>query len=141
MKSHPGFERRREAKSISHMLVASAMISVAISAWGCSSLADSSHGESVDDWNPNPYASFRYSLANISDTSDSVDSVAYGDLEDDSAGARSGYTDPSWEVSETRSESAVEAFLPVTDNRVLEIPQALSWEDTAAAVPIPGAGD
>jgi hypothetical protein len=136
--SHPGFERHREAKSISRMLVASAMIAVATSAWGCSSLVDSSRAESVDDWNPNPYALYRYSPANISDTSDSV---AYGDLEDDSAVARSGYTDPSWERAETRSEDGGEAFFPASNNRVLELPQALSWANTAAAIPMPGAGD
>ena len=138
MKSHPVFERYREAKFISRMLVASVMIAVATSAWGCSSVVDSSRAESVDDWNPNPYALFRYSPGNISDTSDSV---TYGDLEDDSAVARSGYTDPDWERAETRSEGAGEASSPATDNRVLEIPQALSWVDTAAAIPMPGAGD
>jgi|SRR5208282_2469299 len=121
------------AKAISRMLVTSVMIALATSAWGCSSGVDPS-----DDWNPNPYALFRYSPANISETSDSV---VYGDLEDDSAVARTGYTDPNWERAETRSESAGEAFFPATNNRVLEIPQALSWVNTAAAIRIPGAGD
>ncbi len=75
MKSHPGFEIHREAKSISRMLVASVMIAVATSAWGCSSVVDSSRAESVDDWNPNPYALFRYAPASISDTSDSVTAI------------------------------------------------------------------
>jgi hypothetical protein len=87
VKSHPNFERHREAKSISRMLVASAMIAVATSAWGCSSRVDSARGESFDHWDFSPYASFRYSPGNISDTSASV---AYVYLEDDSAGARSG---------------------------------------------------
>ncbi len=138
MKSHSVFERYREAKFISRMLVASAVIAVATSVWGCSSLVDSSRAESVDDWNPDPYALFRYSAANISDISDSV---VYGDLEDDSAVARSGYTDPNWDRAETRWEGAGEVFSPATDNRVLEVPQALSWENTAAAMPIGGAGD
>jgi len=84
VKSHPSFERHREAKSISRMLAASAMIAVATSAWGCSSRVDSF--DSFDDWDSSPYASFRYSPGNISDTSASV---AYVDFGDDSAVARS----------------------------------------------------
>ena len=103
MKNHPSFERHREAKSISRMLVASAMIAVATSAWGCSSRV-----ESFDDWlDSSPYASFRYSPGNISDTSASV---AYDYLGDDPAVVRSGYTDPGWERAELRWERAGEAF-------------------------------
>src|SRR5271167_21639 len=97
VKSHPSFERHREAKSISGMLLASAMIVVATSAWGCSFCVASSRVESFDDWDSNPYASFRYSPGNISDTSASV---AYVYLGDDSAVARSGYTDPRWGPAE-----------------------------------------
>ena len=54
MKIHPSFEKHREAKSISRMLVASAMIAVATSAWGCSSRVDTSRVESFDDWGFQP---------------------------------------------------------------------------------------
>ena len=138
MKSHPSFESHRDAKSISRMLVASAMIAVATSAWGCSSRVDSSRVESFDDWDSSLYASFRYLPGNISDTSAPI---AYVDLGDDSAVARSGYTDPRWERAELRSEGAGEAFSPATNNRVLEIPQALNWVNTAAAIQVPGDGD
>jgi len=121
------------AKAISRMLVTSVMIALATSAWGCSSGVDPS-----DDWNPNPYALFRYSPANISETSDSV---VYGDLEDNSAVARSGYTDPDWERAEILPERSGEPSVPAATDRVLEIPQALSWVNTAAATRIPGAGD
>ncbi|MFZ2061932.1 MAG: hypothetical protein WAU82_13030 [Candidatus Binatus sp.] len=137
MKSYPGFERHREAKSISRMLVASVVIAVATSAWGCSSRVDSSRVETFDDWDSSLYASFRYLYGNISDTSASV---SYVDLADDSAVARSGYTDPSWEPAGPRSEGGEVSF-PATNNRVLELPQALSWANTAAAIPMPGAGD
>jgi hypothetical protein len=134
VKSHPSFERHREAKFISRMLVASAMIAVATSAWGCSSRV-----ESFDDWvDSSPYASFRYSRGNISDTSASVTHV---DLGDDPEVVRSGYTDPGWERAELRSERAGEAFFPATNNRVLEIPQTLDWDNTAAAIPNPRDGD
>ena len=126
------------AKAISRMLVASVVIALATSAWACSSFVDSSSAESVDDWNPNPYALYRYSPANISDTSDSV---VYGDLEDNSAVARSGYTDPDWERAEILPERSGEPSVPAATDRVLEIPQALSWVNTAAATRIPGAGD
>jgi len=118
------------------MLVLSAVIAVATSAWGCSSRVESF--DDFDHWDSSPYASFRYSPGNISDTSASV---AYVYLGDDSAVARSGYTDPRWESAELRSERAREALSPATSNRVLEIPQALNWENTAAAIPIPGDGD
>lgn len=121
MKSHPGFERHREAKSISGMLVASVMIAVATFAWGCSSRVES-HAQSFDDWDYSSYASFRYSPGNIPDTSASV---AYVDFGDDPAVARSGYTDPRWEHAEPGWERAGEEFFPSTNNRVLEIPQAL----------------
>jgi hypothetical protein len=120
VKSHPGFERNREVKSISRIWVASAIIAVATSAWGCSSRI-----ESVDDWlvaDSSPRALFLYSPANNSDTSASV---AYVSLKDDPAVVRSGYTDPAWEL-------AGEAFFPATDNRVLEIPQVLDRDNTAA---------
>lgn len=133
VKSHPGFERHREAKSISRMLVASVVIAVATSAWGCSSRV-----ESFDDRDSSLYAPFRYLPGNISDT---LASVAYVDMGDDSAVARSGYTDPRWEPAELRSEGAGEAFFPATNNRVLEIPQALNWDNTAAAIPIRREGD
>ena len=133
MKSHPAFERYLEAKSISRMLLASALIAIATSAWGCSYRVDV-----PDDWDSSPYASFRYSPGNISDPSALV---AYVDLGDDSAVARSGYTDPSWERVEPHSQDAGEAFFPATNNRVLEIPKALIWDNTAAAIPIPGDGD
>ena len=61
---------------------------------------------------PAPTRLFQYSPADISVT---PASVAYVYLGNDSAIARSGYTYPAW-------ERAGEAFSPVTDNRVLEIP-------------------
>lgn len=84
------------------------------------------------------YASFRYLPGNISDSSGPI---AYVDLGDDSAVARPGYTDPRWERAELRSDGAGEAFSPATNNRVLEIPQALNWVNTAAAIQVPGDGD
>src|SRR5208337_3432994 len=136
VKSHPSFERHREANSISGTLVLSAVIAVATSAWGCSSRVESF--DDFDHWDSSPYASFRYSPGNISDTSAPI---AYVDLGDDSAVARSGYTDPRWERAELRSEGAGEAFSSATNNRVLEIPQALNWVNTAAAIQVPGVGD
>lgn len=136
VKSHPGFARNREAKPISRIWVASAIIAVATSAWGCSSRVGS-----FDDWpvaDSSPYALFRYSPANISVTSASV---AYVYLGKDPAVVRSGYTDPGWEPAELRWERAGEAFSPATDNRVLEIPPMLDWDNTAAAILIPGDGD
>jgi hypothetical protein len=134
VKSHPGFERKREAKSILRMWVASAIIAVATSAWGCSSRA-----ESCDDWlDSSPYALSRYSPANISVTSASV---AYVYLGDDPAVVRSGYTDPGWERADLRWERAGEASFPAANNRVFEIPPMLDWNNTAAAILIPGDGD
>jgi hypothetical protein len=134
VKSHPGFEGSREAKSILRMCVASAIIAVATSAWGCSSRA-----ESLDDWlDSSPYALSRYSSANISVTSASV---AYVYLGDDPAIVRSGYTDPGWERAHLRWERAGEASFPATNNRVLEIPARLDWDNTAAAILIPGDGN
>jgi len=135
VKSHPSFERHREAKSISRMLVASALIAVATSAWGCSSRVDSSRVESSDDWDSSPYASFRYSPGYFSDPSASVH------LGDDPVVARSGYTDPRWERAELRWGRDGETFFPASDNRVLEIPQMLDWDNTAAAKLIPEDGD
>jgi hypothetical protein len=134
VKSHPGFERKRAAKSILRMWMASAIIAVATSAWGCSSRA-----ESCDDWlDSSPYALSRYSPANISVTSASV---AYVYLGDDPAVVRSGYTDPGWERADLRWERAGEASFPAANNRVLEIPPMLDWNNTAAAILIPGDGD
>jgi hypothetical protein len=105
VKSHPSFERHREAESISRMLVASA-IAVATSAWGCSSRVQS-RVEPFDNWDSSPYLSFRYLPGNISDTSASVAYVYFGD---DSAVVRSGYTDPRWERAEPGEEPAREKF-------------------------------
>lgn len=133
VKSHPGFARNREAKPISRIWVASAIIAVATSAWGCSSRV-----ESFDDWlDSSPYALFRYSPADISVT---PASVAYVYLGNDSAVARSGYTDPAWERADLHWERAGESFA-ATNNRVLEIPPMLDWDNTAAAILIPGDGD
>jgi hypothetical protein len=116
------------------MLIASAMVAVATSAWGCSSRV-----ESFDDWlDSSPYASFRYSPTNISETSASVAYVYFGD---DPAVVRSGDRDPGWEPAELRWERAGEAFFPAINNRVLEIPQMLDWDNTAAAILISGDGD
>lgn len=134
VKSRPGSERNREAKSISRMWVASAIIAVATSAWGCSSRV-----ESFDDWlDSSPYALFRYSPANISVTSASVTNVS---LKDDPAVVRSGYTDPGWDRVQLLGERTGEAFFPATNNQVLEIPRMLDWDNTAAAILIPGDGD
>jgi hypothetical protein len=134
VKSYPGFVGNREAKSILRMWVASAVIAVATSAWGCSSRV-----ESFDEWlDSSPYALSRYSPANISVTSASV---AYVYLGDDAAIVRSGYTDPGWERAHLRWERAGEASFPATNNRVLEIPARLDWDNTAAAILIPGDGD
>ena len=129
MKSHPGFERQREANSISGMLLASVMIAVATSAWGCSSRVDP-----YDDWDSTPYASFRYLPGNISDTSPSF-------YLSDPAVARSGYTDPSWERAELLPERSGEPLVPATNDRVLEIPQMLVGDNTAAATPTSGDGN
>ncbi len=45
VKSHTSFARNRQAKPVSRMWVATAIIAVATSAWGCSSRV-----ESFDDW-------------------------------------------------------------------------------------------
>ena len=133
VKSHTSFARNRQAKPVSRMWVATAIIAVATSAWGCSSRV-----ESFDDWlDSSPYALFRYSPANIPVTSASV---AYVYLGNDPAVARSGYTDPAWERAGLQWERAGEIF-PATNNRVLEIPPMLDWDNTAAAILIPGDGD
>ena len=130
VKSHTSFARNSEAKPVSRMWVVSAIIAVATSAWGCSSRLGS-----FDGWlDSSPYALFRYSPANISVT---PASVAYVYLGNDSAVARSGYTDPGWERADLRWERAGEVF-PATNNRVLEIPPMLDWDNTAAAILIPG---
>ncbi|MGA7872114.1 MAG: hypothetical protein WCA22_14605 [Candidatus Binatus sp.] len=138
MKIHSRFEKCSEAKSVSRMLVASVMIAVATSAWGCSSRVES-RVESSDDWDSSSYASFPYSPGNISDASASVAHVHLGD--DSAAGARSGYTDPRWERAETNWERGGEVLSPATNNRVLEVPQMLDGDNTAATIPIPGEGD
>jgi hypothetical protein len=135
VKSHPGFEKH-QGNSISRMLAASAIIAVATSVWGCSPRIDSSCVESFDDWDSSRYAPFRYSAGNISNASASV---AYLYLGDDSAVARSGYTDPRWERAELRSERAGDALFPdtpATNDRVLEIPPILNGDNdnTAAAI-------
>ena len=132
VKSHTSFARNREAKPVSRMWVASAIIAVVTSAWGCSSRAGS-----LDGWlDSSPYALFRYSRADISVT---PASVAYVYLGNDSAVTRSGYTDPSWARADLHWERGG-AIFPATDNRVLEIPPMLDWDNTAAAIPIPGDG-
>ncbi len=131
MKSHPAFERYCEAKSISRMLLASALIAVATSAWGCSYRVDT-----PDDWDSSPYASLRFPTGDFSDPSISI---AYADLRDDSAVSRSGYTDPGWERVGRGSQDAGEAFSPANNNRVLEIPQAPDLDYTGA--PILSGGD
>ena len=129
VKSHPDFERQREAKSISRMFVAIVMIAVATSAWGCSSRVDPS-----GDWDSSTYASFRYLPGNISDTSPPF-------YLSDPAVARSGYTDPSWERAELLPQRSGEPLVPATNDRVLEIPQMLVRDSTAAATPISGDGN
>ena len=138
VKSHTSFARNREAKPVSRMWVASAIIAVATSASGCSSRAGS-----FDGWlDSSPYALFRYSPADISIT---PASVAYVYLGNDSAVARSGYTDPAWERADLHWERAgwerAGEIFPATNNRVLEIPPMLDWDNTAAAILIPGDGD
>lgn len=126
MKSHPGFERQHEAKSIFRTFVAIVIIAVATSAWGCSSRVDPS-----GDWDPSTYASFRYLPGNISDTSPPF-------YLSDPAVARSGYTDPSWERTELLPQRSGEPLVPRSNYRVLEIPQMLVRYNTAAATPISG---
>jgi hypothetical protein len=145
----PSGSKNREAKSISRMLVASAMIAVATSAWGCSSRV-----EPFDVWDSSPYPSFTYSPGNAFETSAAV---AYVDSGDDPGLARSGYTDPCWERAELGSERTAEdppwegaerssertgdVSFPVNNDRVLEIPQMLDRDDTAAATLFTGGRD
>jgi hypothetical protein len=115
-------------KSISRIWVASVVIVAAASGWGCSYRA----GSADDSWaaDSSSYALFISSPANISDTSPSV---AYGSLEGDPAVVRSGYTDPRW----GRADEAVFSAVDNIDNRVLEIPRALDWHNTSAAMLVP----
>jgi hypothetical protein len=114
--------------------VASAVIAVATSAWGCSSRA-----ESFDDW----LDSGPLRIVSIL-TRKYFSYISFGRLclfGGRSAVVRSGYTDLGWEHADLRWKRAGEASFPPTNNRVLEIPPMLDWDNTAAAILIPGDGD